>query len=109
MRTTLNLDDNLIREATRLTGLRAKAVRRQASAPGALRRPRPLERLESALEDRRREGGGRDPGAGDAVGDAAGGAHQAGGPFEDPDPDPELSTNVDHYPDGAPRRTRRRR
>jgi hypothetical protein len=30
-------------------------------------------------------------------------------PFEDPDPDPELSTNVDHYLYGAPRRARRRR
>ncbi|MET0852371.1 MAG: hypothetical protein ABW020_14640 [Candidatus Rokuibacteriota bacterium] len=30
-------------------------------------------------------------------------------PFDDPDPDPELSTNVDHYLYGAPRRTRRRR
>lgn len=30
-------------------------------------------------------------------------------PFEDRDPDPELSTNVDHYLYGAPRRTRRRR
>jgi hypothetical protein len=28
-------------------------------------------------------------------------------PFEDPDPDPELSLNVDHYLYGAPRRTRR--
>lgn len=30
-------------------------------------------------------------------------------PFEDPDPDPELSTDVDHYLYGAPRRSRRRR
>jgi hypothetical protein len=30
-------------------------------------------------------------------------------PFDDPDPDPVLSTNVDHYLYGAPRRTRRRR
>lgn len=29
-------------------------------------------------------------------------------PFEDPDPDPELSINVDHYLYAAPRRTRRR-
>ena len=30
-------------------------------------------------------------------------------PFDDPDPDPELSSNVDHYLYGAPRRPRRRR
>ncbi len=30
-------------------------------------------------------------------------------PFDDPDPDPELSTNVDHYLYGAARRSRRRR
>lgn len=30
-------------------------------------------------------------------------------PFDDPDPDRELSTNVDHYLYGARRRTRRRR
>lgn len=30
-------------------------------------------------------------------------------PFDDPDPDPQLSTNVDHYLYGAPRRSRRRR
>lgn len=30
-------------------------------------------------------------------------------PFEDPEPDPRLSTNVDHYLYGAPRRSRRRR
>jgi hypothetical protein len=30
-------------------------------------------------------------------------------PFDDPDPDPELSTNVDHYLYGAARRPRRRR
>jgi hypothetical protein len=29
-------------------------------------------------------------------------------PFDDPDPDPELSVNVDHYLYGAARRTRRR-
>ena len=29
-------------------------------------------------------------------------------PFEDPDPDPELSLNVDHYLYGAARRTRAR-
>ena len=32
-----------------------------------------------------------------------------GEPFEDPDPDPHLSTDVDHYLYGAPRRSRRRR
>jgi len=32
-----------------------------------------------------------------------------GDPFDDPDPDPELSTNVDHYLYGAARRSRRRR
>ena len=30
-------------------------------------------------------------------------------PFDDPDPDPRLSTDVDHYLYGAPRRSRRRR
>lgn len=30
-------------------------------------------------------------------------------PFDDPHPDRELSTNVDHYLYGATRRTRRRR
>ena len=30
-------------------------------------------------------------------------------PFDDPDPDPELSSNVDHYLYGAARRSRRRR
>ena len=30
-------------------------------------------------------------------------------PFDDPDPDPGLSANVDHYLYGAPRRSRRRR
>ena len=30
-------------------------------------------------------------------------------PYEDPDPDPELSTSVDHYLYGAPRRRTRRR
>ncbi len=30
-------------------------------------------------------------------------------PFVDPEPDPALSTNVDHYLYGAPRRNRRRR
>ena len=30
-------------------------------------------------------------------------------PFDDRDPDPELSTNVDHYLYGAARRSRRRR
>jgi hypothetical protein len=30
-------------------------------------------------------------------------------PFDDPEPDPELSTNVDHYLYGAARRSRRRR
>jgi hypothetical protein len=32
-----------------------------------------------------------------------------GEPFDDPDPDPELSSNVDHYLYGAARRARRRR
>jgi hypothetical protein len=30
-------------------------------------------------------------------------------PFDDPDPDPALAANVDHYLYGAPRRSRRRR
>jgi hypothetical protein len=30
-------------------------------------------------------------------------------PFDDPDPDPGLSANVDHYLYGAPRRPQRRR
>ena len=30
-------------------------------------------------------------------------------PFDDPDPDPELALNVDHYLYGAARRARRRR
>ena len=30
-------------------------------------------------------------------------------PFDDPDPDPGLSANVDHYLYGAARRSRRRR
>ncbi len=30
-------------------------------------------------------------------------------PFDDPDPDPELSSNIDHYLYGAARRSRRRR
>ena len=30
-------------------------------------------------------------------------------PFDDPDPDPELSSNVDHYLYGAARRSQRRR
>jgi hypothetical protein len=30
-------------------------------------------------------------------------------PFDDPGPDPELSTSVDHHLYGAPRRPRRRR
>ncbi len=30
-------------------------------------------------------------------------------PFDDPDPDPELSLNIDHYLYGAARRPRRRR
>jgi hypothetical protein len=30
-------------------------------------------------------------------------------PFDDPHPDPQLSTNVDHYLYGAARRPRRRR
>jgi len=30
-------------------------------------------------------------------------------PFEDPEPDPHLSIDVDHYLYGAPRRSRRRR
>ena len=30
-------------------------------------------------------------------------------PFDDPHPDPELSTNIDHHLYGAPRRSRRRR
>jgi hypothetical protein len=30
-------------------------------------------------------------------------------PFDDPEPDPELSTSVDHYLYGAARRSRRRR
>lgn len=30
-------------------------------------------------------------------------------PFDDPDPDPRLSTDVDHYLYGARRRSRRRR
>jgi hypothetical protein len=30
-------------------------------------------------------------------------------PFDDPDPDPALSINVDQYLYGAPRRSRRRR
>lgn len=30
-------------------------------------------------------------------------------PFEDPHPDPELSTDVDHYLYGTPRRSRRSR
>lgn len=30
-------------------------------------------------------------------------------PFDDPDPDPALSSNVDHYLYGAARRSRRRR
>lgn len=32
-----------------------------------------------------------------------------GKPFDDPKPDPRLSTDVDHYLYGAPRRSRRRR
>jgi len=32
-----------------------------------------------------------------------------GEPFEDPNPDPHLSKDVDHYLYGAPRRSRRRR
>ena len=32
-----------------------------------------------------------------------------GQPFDDPEPDPRLSTDVDHYLYGAPRRSRRRR
>ena len=32
-----------------------------------------------------------------------------GEPFDDPEPDPQLSTDVDHYLYGAPRRSRRRR
>jgi len=32
-----------------------------------------------------------------------------GAPFDDPEPDPGLSVDVDHYLYGAPRRTRRRR
>ena len=31
-----------------------------------------------------------------------------GEPFDDPEPDPRLSTDVDHYLYGAPRRSRRR-
>ena len=30
-------------------------------------------------------------------------------PFDDPEPDPHLSADVDHYLYGAPRRSRRRR
>ncbi len=30
-------------------------------------------------------------------------------PFDDPDPDPQLSKDVDHYLYGAPRRSRRRK
>jgi hypothetical protein len=30
-------------------------------------------------------------------------------PFDDPDPDPRLSADVDHYLYGAPRRSSRRR
>ncbi len=30
-------------------------------------------------------------------------------PFDDPEPDPELSLNVDHYLYGSARRSRRRR
>ena len=30
-------------------------------------------------------------------------------PFDDPDPDPALSSDVDHYLYAAPRRSRRRR
>jgi hypothetical protein len=30
-------------------------------------------------------------------------------PFDDPDPDPHLSADVDHYLYGSPRRSRRRR
>ncbi|MGH7267829.1 MAG: hypothetical protein ACREMB_23685 [Candidatus Rokuibacteriota bacterium] len=32
-----------------------------------------------------------------------------GEPFDDPDPDPRLSADVDHYLYGAPRRSSRRR
>jgi hypothetical protein len=32
-----------------------------------------------------------------------------GKPFDDPQPDPRLSIDVDHYLYGAPRRSRRRR
>jgi hypothetical protein len=32
-----------------------------------------------------------------------------GKPFDDPQPDPRLSVDVDHYLYGAPRRSRRRR
>ena len=56
-----------------------EALRRQARAPCAHAGPRPLERLEGPLAHRRGEGGGRHPGAGHAMGDAARGADEAGG------------------------------
>ena len=49
-----------------------EALRRQAGAPGAVPRPRPLGGLEGPVADRAREGGGGHPGAGHAVGDATG-------------------------------------
>ena len=57
---------------------RAEALRRQARAPRADAGPRPLRGLEEPVADRHREGGGRDPGAGHAVGHAAGRAREAG-------------------------------
>ena len=57
---------------------REEAVRRQAGAPGAHAGARPLRGLEGPVEDRDREGGGRHPGAGHAVRDAARRAGEAG-------------------------------
>ena len=57
---------------------RAQAVRRQARAPRADAGRRPLRGVEEPLPHRGREGGGRHPGAGHAVGHAAGRAGEAG-------------------------------
>ena len=57
---------------------RAQALRRQARPPGPDPRARPLRGVQDPVAHRGREGGRRHPGAGHAVGDAAGRAGEAG-------------------------------
>ena len=80
-----------------------RELHRQAAEAARARRMSLANLVREALKEYLARTGGVEPSA-EAVDEIL-----LGEPFEDPEPDPRLSMDVDHYLYGAPRRSRRRR